>query len=481
MEYASSLAGEVIRHAEVAGDEMDRAVTALQSNTNSGPCADAKIRLMRELALSSRYLQGIGYVSNDYLLCSSYGFHGKEISLGRPDHIGKNGDAVRASVNLPMAKNKTFLLVERKGYVVIIHRDLAIDVFLNDPDIAIGIFSTISHNLNARRGSFDPAWITRLSASRNRPFFDGQFIVAARPSAKLGITAYAAIPGNRLAPRVRQLTWLLGSLGAASGLVVMGALWYVAKQRLSVRSLLKSALKTSEIYMVYQPVVNLSTREWIGAEALVRWRRPDGSDIRPDIFIPIAEETGLIQQMTLRIMETVAHDSVGILKKNPRFHIGMNLSGIDLESNTIIETLQRLLEHGHLRANNLLLEATERTLLKAHLANQVLSDIRSMGIAVAIDDFGTGYSSLSYLTELKFDYLKIDKSFVDTIGTNSATSHVIFHIIKMAQSLKLSIIAEGVESEHQARFLEQHGVQFAQGWLFAKPMLVADLVDHIHR
>lgn len=313
----------------------------------------------------------------------------------------------------------------------------------------------------------------------NKSFFDGQFIVAARSSAKLGVTAYAALPGNRLASRIRQLTWLLVSIGAASGLLVISAMWYTIKQKLSMRSLLKSAMKTSEIYVVYQPVVDLSTREWIGAEALVRWRRPDGSNIRPDIFVPIAEETGLIQEMTKRIMETVANDSLVILEKSPRFHIAINLSGIDLESNTIIETLRRLLKHKHFRAKNLLLEATERTLLRAHLANQVLTEIRSMGVAVAIDDFGTGYSSLAYLTELKFDYLKIDKSFVDSIETNSATSHVILHIIKMAHALKLSIIAEGVESENQARFLKENGVQFAQGWLFAKPMPVTDLVNDI--
>lgn len=112
-EYGGILAGETIRHAEAASDEMDLAIEALHSNTGLGPCSEGQIGLMRELALSSRFLKGLGYVTNNYLLCSSYGFHGEEISLGQPDHISQNGDAIRASLNLPFAKGRTFLLVGR--------------------------------------------------------------------------------------------------------------------------------------------------------------------------------------------------------------------------------------------------------------------------------------------------------------------------------------------------------------------------------
>jgi len=243
---------------------------------------------------------------------------------------------------------------------------------------------------------------------------------------------------------------------------------------------LKSALKRNEFFMEYQPVIDLQTGNWVGAEALIRWRLPNGDLIRPDLFIPVAEQTGLIELITERVMKLVAQDTREAFKQYSDFHIAVNLSPIDLYSNRIVDSLLTLLRSIDGAEGSLIVEITERGFLKADIAKEMIQKIRSRGVRVAIDDFGTGYSSLSYLATFDLDYLKIDKTFVDTIGTEAATSNVVTHIIEMAKTLNLKMIAEGVETEVQAKFLREHGVQFAQGWLFGRPTEFKNIVNKLN-
>ncbi|WP_426227352.1 EAL domain-containing protein [Pararhizobium sp. DWP3-4] len=244
---------------------------------------------------------------------------------------------------------------------------------------------------------------------------------------------------------------------------------------------LEIAVRNREFIVHYQPIVELKTGICFGAEALVRWRRPDGSLVRPDLFIPLAEESGLIMPITDQVIEAVIMDLNGTLVQDRTLHIAVNLCAADIKSGRILDVLEAKLADTGIRPEQIWLEATERGFMDIDAARVTLTKARERGHSVAIDDFGTGYSSLQYLQGLPMDALKIDKSFIDTIGRDTATSSVTPHIIDMAKTLGLYTVAEGIEVEEQAGYLKAHGVDFGQGWLFSKALPAAAFIAYQRR
>jgi len=483
MARAGQLAEDVLRRSDETGDQVLRAFSMLDAVASSNPCSDESIQVMASLAVASEQVQAIGYVKDDRLMCSSLGRYGAGVSVGPSAYRGRFGTDIRPSVELPMVRGKRFVLLTdaRSGYTAIVHPDLPIDVFVNDPQISLGVFGYSSKKLLTSRGTFKPQWAQALGEARRVELDDGEYVVAIRRSDNYDTAAFAAIPSANIDQGLLHNAIVLVPIGALAGVVLATAVLYIAKLQRALPAMLKAALRRNEFFLSYQPIVELRTGKWVGAEALIRWRRSSGEMVRPDIFIPVAEDTGLIQQITERVVEIIGREAAGLFERYPHFHIAINLSSLDLQSKRIVEVLRLLASRTSAGAGNVVVEATERGFMKSDVVREVLREIRASGMRVAIDDFGTGYSSLSYLHSFELDILKIDKSFVDTIGTDAATSHVVLHIIEMAKDLHLEMIAEGVESEAQAQFLRERGVQYAQGWLFAKAMAFSDLVSQLDK
>ncbi|MGE8067338.1 EAL domain-containing protein [Pseudomonas sp. NPDC089569] len=283
--------------------------------------------------------------------------------------------------------------------------------------------------------------------------------------------------GNHIPP----VWWWLLPVCLGLALCVGFLVYLLVRQRQSLDAELTGAIRRGELQVLYQPIFDLDSRNCVGAEALLRWRRPDGSLTSPDLFIPMAENTGQIRQMTDFVLQRSLEQLGQLLRANPQLYISVNLAACDVMVPRIGQVMSRLLTLHRVAAKQIAFEVTERGLIDVVVARENLQALRDVGHQVLIDDFGTGYCSLAYLQTLPVDCLKIDKAFIDALGHDAASSGVAPHIIHMAQSLHLKVIAEGIEHEAQAALLSSEGVKFGQGWLFAHALSAVQLTELITR
>lgn len=256
-----------------------------------------------------------------------------------------------------------------------------------------------------------------------------------------------------------------------------------AFEQLTLEHNLRKALQKDQFLVYYQPQVDMRTQKIIGAEALVRWQHPELGMISPAQFIPIAEETGLILSLGEWVLRTACqqakkwYDQLGAT-----FSISVNLSSKQFQQQNFVSTVNRVLKDIKLPPELLELEITESMGMKnPELTLKILNELKSMGINIAIDDFGTGYSSLSYLKRFPIDTLKIDRSFVSDIMTDSNDAAIVVAVIALAHSLKLKVIAEGVETAQQADYLLKHRCEQIQGFLFSPPVPAHDFEKIIRK
>jgi diguanylate cyclase (GGDEF)-like protein/PAS domain S-box-containing protein len=245
-----------------------------------------------------------------------------------------------------------------------------------------------------------------------------------------------------------------------------------AVERQSIEESLRRALAQHEFTLHYQPQVNLKTGAITGAEALIRWTDPVRGPLSPAQFIPVAEDSGLILPIgnwALRhaCRQVRAWADAGL----PAMTVAVNVSGLEFRNETFLQGVFAVLDETGLDPRNLELELTESVLMtRAESTASILRALREKGIKMAIDDFGTGYSSLSYLTKFPVDALKIDQSFVRQLGRSDDDTTIVTAIIAMARSLKLRVIAEGVETLKELKFLRAHHCDEVQGYYFSKPV-----------
>jgi diguanylate cyclase (GGDEF)-like protein/PAS domain S-box-containing protein len=254
-----------------------------------------------------------------------------------------------------------------------------------------------------------------------------------------------------------------------------------AINRMSLENALRKALANNEFELYYQPQVNIETNEVIGVEALIRWHRDHKEMVPPDRFISIAEDTGLIIEIGEWVIKTACLAAVEWnTNRSTPLQVAINLSPRQFIRNDIVGSIQNILNETHCKPEWIKLEITESLLLeKEDDIKQIIHRLQNIGLQISLDDFGTGYSALGYLTHFSVDQLKIDRSFINDITTNDDRGLLVKAIISMATSLRMNIIAEGVETTEQANYLRQSGCIYAQGYLYGKPMRFNELTKFL--
>lgn len=248
----------------------------------------------------------------------------------------------------------------------------------------------------------------------------------------------------------------------------------ISRKRTLMVSKIQDAIERKEFIPFYQPLVDLNSGEVIGAEALARWLSPSSGLVPPLEFIPIAEESGLIGAIGEQILLQACNDAVDGMREGKwdnDFHMHVNLSVNQLSQPDFISTLQRVLSQSTLDPNNLTLEITESRIVDNDpVTIKNMQAIRDLGVHIAIDDFGTGYSSLAYLHKLPFDCLKIDRTFVEKLSPEDLDTSIVAAIVNMTRGMKVSLVAEGIETSDQAKLLNQLNCPQGQGFLYSRPV-----------
>jgi diguanylate cyclase (GGDEF)-like protein len=257
-----------------------------------------------------------------------------------------------------------------------------------------------------------------------------------------------------------------------------------AVTRLQLETDLRFAIERNEFELFYQPIIALDTASLTGFEALVRWNHPQRGLVPPNEFIPISESTGLIIPMTVQILHSACEQVVKwqkeVKSENP-LSIAVNLSGKHFGHPALVEQITTVINETGISPSSLKLELTESAVMdNAEAAILMLKQIKETGVQVSIDDFGTGYSSLSYLHRFPIDLLKVDRSFVSAMEENSENGEIVRTVIALAKALGLKVVAEGIESIHQFHQLRVLGCEYGQGYLFSKPLPVAEIERLLH-
>lgn len=465
-------ASETVEHIERILDNVSGAATALLPLAGK-PCADVQLALRDQVARRP-YVRSTLLAEADRVYCSSL-FGAFSEPLDASDYV--EGELALIGGN-SLTPGRALLLYRAR-------QDGPLD---NGQSALAALDGTHLINTLASLGRRSPVW---LQVGADWLGADGQ--VRAEPPLSFALapvsltsarypfsvhTGFAAgAAWQAMATRYPALLGLLALLGMLAGLACR---WVVQRAHAPTVEL-RRALQAQEFVPYFQPVVRSDDRQWAGAEILMRWQHPREGLVRPDLFIPLAEDCGAIVPMTRSLMrQTAALLSPQAAHLSQPFHLAFNIAAAHCQDLDLLEDCRQFLAAFPPGCIKLVLELTERAPIQpTDTTRQLFAALHELGVMIALDDFGTGHSSLAYLQSFKIDCLKIDQSFVAQIGVEALSGHILDNVIDLCHRLALQIVAEGVETAEQAAYLSARNVDYLQGYLFARPMPGGEFVAQL--
>jgi sensor c-di-GMP phosphodiesterase-like protein len=325
-----------------------------------------------------------------------------------------------------------------------------------------------------------------LSPAANQSTVDKVLALTANGTARLGdklymtrcsslntncVTAFTSV--SEAAHGETRLVAGSTAAGGVLGVLLGMAVTFFFRRNKDLSQQLRRAIYRDKLQLVYQPIVVLSTRQIVGAEALARWTDEDGNSVEPDVFVKLAEENGFVGALTRSVVHRSLHDLAKTLQSRPGFRLSINVSGADLVDPEFLPMLAESLKEAKVKPESVVIEISEKSTSQSEMAMETIRILRRMGHSIHIDDFGTGYSNLDKLLYLFADTIKIDKAFTGVIGTESVAVAILPQILAMAKSLNLEVVVEGVETDRQANYFPTERTQiYGQGWLYGRPVSI---------
>ena len=434
-------------------------------------CTPGHRQYMLNVVRGRLFVADLIYAEGQNFLCSTILTPEHPYLISPANYKRKPDVAIYYYRDTPFFTGYKMTYMQRGNYVVVVNPLSYSEVMSNDHSLAWGVYDTVTNAFFSVSAQANVSLLNSMIRHKESTFQKDERFYTIINSEKRPIAAIVSTSNKRFYETLYHQATLTLPLGMICSVIIL-LVWSRTHRELnSPGRLLHRALNKRQLCVHYQPIIDIKNNRCVGAEALLRWPGFNGQIVMsPADFIPLAEKEGMIERITDYVVEEVFSDLGNFLAENPHLYISINLSAADFHSSRLIALISDKARFHSVRAQQIKIEVTERGFIDVPKTTPVIQAFRQAGYEVAIDDFGTGYSNLHNLYSLNVDILKIDKSFVDTLTTNS-TSHLIAeHIIEMAQSLRLKTIAEGVETAEQVSWLLKRGVQYCQGWHFAKAM-----------